>query len=110
MPYVFTTSYIPNHKTREAAKIYVETIKEFRSNIRGLSKEIIPNSVKARKDCIEVIGVHEIKPEKLEDFLLIQQREMVNYHKVEGFHYEIEVRFNISEALEMLGMKAPESE
>lgn len=110
MPYVFTISYIPNHKTREIAKIWVDTVKEFRSKNKGLTKEIIPNSVKARKDFIEVIGVHEIKPGKLEEYLLNQQNYMVNYHEVEGFRYEIEVRFNISVALEMLGMKAPEPE
>ncbi len=55
MPYVFVTSYLPYNKTNDAAKLYVATLKEFRSTIKGLSKEIIPNAVKARKDYIEVV-------------------------------------------------------
>ncbi len=110
MPYVFTTSYMPNDKTEECAKIWVETVKEIRSKVRGLTKEIIPNAVKARKGCIEVTGVYEVKPGKLDEFLLIQQNYMVKYHKVMGFRYKIEVRFTVSEALEMLGMKAPAPE
>ena len=48
MPYVFTTSYLPLNKTKEAAKIYVDTLKDYRAEVRGLRKEIVPNAVKAR--------------------------------------------------------------
>ena len=108
MPYVFITSLIPFDKANEAAKTYVDTIKEYRSAYRGLTKEIIPNAVKAREDGIEIVGVHDVKEGKLEEFLLLQQKEMVNYHKIEGYKYTIEVRFKITEALEMIGMKEPE--
>ncbi|MEJ2249813.1 MAG: hypothetical protein P8Y97_09155 [Candidatus Lokiarchaeota archaeon] len=108
MPYVFITSYLPNERSAEAAKIYLEFFKEDRSKYKPLSKEIIPNAVKARKDCIEVTGVHDIKEGKLEEFLVLQQNLMVRYHKIEGFRYEIEVRFKVTEALEMLGFKPPE--
>lgn len=108
MPYVFVTSYLPNEKTEEVAKIYLEYFKEDRSSYKDLSKELIPNAVKARKDYIEVTGVHDVKKGKLEEFLNLQQRLMVRYHKVEGFRYKIEVRFKVTEAIEMLGLKPPE--
>ncbi|MFO7794966.1 MAG: hypothetical protein ACQERB_06230 [Promethearchaeati archaeon] len=109
MPYVFITSYIPNEKVEEAAKIHLDTIREFRKKIRGLSKEIV-NAVIARKDCIEVTGIHDIKEGNLEEFLLLESKDMTNYLKVPGYRYEIEVRFKITEALEMIGMKAIEPE
>jgi hypothetical protein len=108
MPYVFITSYLPNEKSEEVAKIYLEFFKEDRSKYRHLSKELIPNAVKARKDCIEVTGVHDVKEGKLEEFLMLQQNLMIRYHKIEGFRYEFEVRFKVTEALEMLGLKPPE--
>ena len=108
MPYVVITSKFPLNKANEAAKIYVENIKEFRSAQRALTKEIIPNAVKATDDGIESFGVHDVKEGKLEEFLLLQQKEMVKYHEVEGYKYTIEVRFKATEALEMIGLKIPE--
>ena len=108
MPYVVTTSKFPLDKANEAAKIYVESIKEFRSKQRELTKEIVPNAIKATDDGIETFGVHDVKEGKLEEFLTLQQRYMVNYHNIPGYKYNIEVRFKVTEALEMIGMKMPE--
>jgi len=107
MPYVFVTGYLPYNKAEEATKIYVENIKEFRSEVRGLRKEIISNAVKARKDHIETVGVSEVEEGNLAKFLLLQQKYMTKSHNIEGYNYDIEVRFKITEALEMIGMKAP---
>lgn len=108
MPYIFITSYIPNDKVNEAAKLHLETIRDFRKSIRGLSKEIIPNAVKPRKEYIEVVGVHDIKEGNLEKFLLLQAKDMTHFNKIEGYRYTIEVRFKLSEALEMIGLKSIE--
>ena len=108
MPYVFITSYLPYTKTNDAAKIYVASLKEFRTAIKGLSKELIPNAVKARKKYLEVTGIHDVEESNLAKFLLIQQKYMTKYHNLEGYSYDIEVRFKVTEALEMIGMKMPE--
>jgi len=108
MPYVLVTSTFPLNKTNEAAKLYVETLKEFRKAQRPLTKEIIPNAVKSTEDGIESLGVHDVKEGKLEEFLLLQQKYMVKYHGIEGYKYTIEVRFKATEAMEMIGMKMPE--
>ncbi|NVM31464.1 MAG: hypothetical protein HWN65_21680 [Candidatus Helarchaeota archaeon] len=108
MPYVITTSKFPLNKAEEAAKIYVKTLKEFRSAQRALTKEVVPNAVKSTDDGIESMGVHDVKEGKLEEFLLLTQKYMVNYHNIEGYKYTIEVRFKAVEALEMIGMKMPE--
>ena len=108
MPYVITTTKFPLNKAEEAAKIYVDTLKEFRSAQKALTKEIVPNAVKATDDGIESIGVHDVKQGKLEEFLLLIQKYMVNYHNIEGYKYTIEVRFKAVEALDMIGMKMPE--
>jgi hypothetical protein len=108
MPYVITTSKFPLNKADEAAKIYVKTLKEFRSVQKTLTKEVVPNAIKATDDGIESIGVHDVKQGKLEEFLLLSQKYMVNYHDIEGYKYKIEVRFKAEEALEMIGMKMPE--
>ncbi len=108
MPYVFTYSLIPAHKTTESAELYLKERKDERAAMRPLAKEIIPNAVKGTMEGIEVISVHDVKEGKLEEFLNLQQKLMVAYHDIEGYKYNIEVRFKITEALEMIGMKMPE--
>ena len=108
MPYVFTYSLVPAHKIQKSAELYLEEMKDARSATRPLAKEIIPNAVKATIDGIETISVYDIKEGKLEEFLKTQQKLMVAYHAIEGFKYNFEVRFKVTEALEMVGMKMPE--
>ena len=108
MPYVFTYNLVPGHKINKSAEIYLKERKEERAAMRPLAKEIIPNAVKATMEGIEVISVHDVKEGKLEEFLNLQQKLMVAYHDIEGYKYNIEVRFKITEALEMIGMKMPE--
>lgn len=108
MPYVFSTSIFPPHTTNKLAKIYVDSLKDFRPKQRALAKEIIPNAVKSTDAGIEVIGVMDVKEGKLDEYLLLAQQYMTKFHDIEGFRYRIEVRFKVTEALEMLGLKFPE--
>ncbi len=108
MPYVFVYTMFPPHKTKEIAQMYVETTKDFNSAARGLTKMVIQNAVKSTENGIESISVHDVKEGNLEKFLNVQTNYMVNYHDIEGFRYKIEVRNKVTEAMEMLGMKAPE--
>jgi hypothetical protein len=108
MPYVFVTSYLPYNKTTEAAKKYVSVIKAHKSSIKGLTKTVLPDALIARKDYIEVTGIYDVEESKLNEFLLAQQKYMTNYHQIEGYSYDIEVRFKITEALEAIGIKPPE--
>jgi len=39
---------------------------------------------------------------------MVQYESMVPYQRIEGFKYKIEVRLKITEALGMIGLKAPE--
>jgi hypothetical protein len=104
MPYVFITSLFPPHTAEELAKVYVDLLKEERTKLRPLGKELIPNAIKAKVNGIEVIGVWDIKEGKLDEF----QEFLTNYHKIEGYTYQIDVRFKAVEALAMIGLKMPE--
>ena len=102
MPYVFIHSYFPGHKAEEISKIYLEEDRKFRVASRGLAKEIIPNAVLSTPEGMDVIGVQDVKEGNLEKFL------MVPYQRIEGFKYKIVVRLKITEAMAMIGLKAPE--
>lgn len=108
MPYVFTTGYVPYNKTQEVIKIYLETLKDFYAETKGIAKEIIPTAIKARKDHIEVVGVYEVDQSNVGKYLQIEQKYQANYHNIEGLSYAIEVRLKAQEALEIMGLKMPE--
>ena len=102
---MFVTSIFPPHASKTLAEIYVKTLKELRSQLRDKGIEIIPNTIKATTAGIEIIGVWDIKEGKLEEFLAIEQRALTNYHDVEGYRYEMDVRFKVPEALDMILIK-----
>jgi hypothetical protein len=108
MPYVFITSLFPPHTAEKLSKLYVELLKEERTKLRPLGKEIIPNAVKSTIHGIEVIGVWDIKEGKLEEFLANQQEFLTKYHEIEGYRYQMDIRFKVTEALSMIGIKMPE--
>jgi len=108
MPYMFTYNIFPPGQAENISKIYVKEIKEARAALRQLAKEVVPNAVKATLDGMTVIGVWDVKEGKLEELLKLQQKLLLAYHEIEGYKYRIEVRFKVTEALEMLGMKVPE--
>jgi hypothetical protein len=98
----------PGNKTEEIAKAYLAEDRNFRKAARGLTKEIIPNAVLATPEGYEVIGVHDVKEGNLEKFLIVQYQTMLAYQNIEGFRYKIDVRLKITEAMALLGLKAPE--
>jgi hypothetical protein len=108
MPYVFMYIKYPLNKSDEVAKIYLESIKDYRSEIKGLAKEIVPNALKVTMEGIEAISVNEVKEGKLEEFTFAQGKAMLAYHAIEGFKYESEIRATVTEALELVGLKMPE--
>ena len=57
---------------------------------------------------MSVISVYDVKEGKLEEMMAVQQRHLLVYHDIPGYRYRMEVRFKVTEALEMLGMKMPE--
>jgi predicted phosphatase len=108
MPYIFTYNIFPHDQSENISKVYLKEIKEARAALRPLAKEIIPNAVWATTEGMSVIGVWDVKEGKLEEALALNQKQLLAYHVIPGYKYKMEVRFKVTEALEMLGMKPPE--
>ena len=105
---MFTYNIFPNDQAENIAKVYLKEIKGARALLRPLGKEVVPNAVKATEEGMTVIGIWDVKEGKLEEILNAQQKLLLAYQEIEGYRYRIEVRFKVTEALEMLGMKVPE--
>ncbi len=108
MPYVLSYVRYPLNKTDEVAKAYLESYKEYRTQLKPLAKEVVPNALKVSMEGIEATSVLEVKEGKLDEFLLFHGKLMLNYHGIEGFQHTSEVRFTVTEALNLVGLKMPE--
>jgi len=105
MPYLFTYNIFPNEQAENIAKAYLKVVKEERAEWRPLAKEIISNAVKGTIDGMSVISVYDVKEGKLEELLAIQQKHLLVYQNIPGYRYRMELRFKVTEALGMIGMK-----
>ena len=107
MPYIVVNSAFPLNKGTEAAERYLEERKKFPPD-KSLIKEVVPNAIKIDKDKIRATYIAEVKEGKLNEALTRQQNAMILYHDIEGYEYNIDICFNIVEAMGMIGMKPPE--
>ena len=107
MVYIIVTGWFPVQKGIEVAKKYVEERKKNPLD-RSLGKVILDSALRVVKGKVKAISISKVKEGKLDEALIRTQNDMVAYHELEGYKYTIEVLFDVVEALEMVGIKAPE--
>ena len=103
MPYIVVKSRYPTHKVPEVAKRYLEMVEKFPQD-KTLSEAVVPSSIKATEQGIEVMGISLVKEGKLEEALSRTTQMMVMYHDIEGYEYSVEVQNTVWEGLEFIGM------
>ena len=102
------TSYFPPDKAGEVAKSYLEGLKKYPPDA-SISKTLTIG-VRATKDGYKVIGIGDVVKGKYEEALLRQIKTAQEFSaSIEGYRYEIESFMDITEAMPIVGMKAPES-
>lgn len=107
MPYLITIAWYPSAKATEVAEKYLEARKQFPPD-RSLTKEVVQVAVTTNKNGINVMSISEVKEGKLEEALTYAGNAMIPYQSIEGFEYKTRIWSTIVEAMELLGMKAPE--
>ena len=106
MVYIIVTASFPVQKGIEVAKKFVEERKKNPPD-RTLIKQIL-DALRVVRGRVKSISINKVKEGKLDEALLRTQNDMVPYHELEGYEYTIKVFFDVVEALEMVGLKAPE--
>jgi hypothetical protein len=56
---------------------------------------------------IKSFDIIDVKTGKFDEALIKMQKLMIAYHDIERYQYEIEVYFNLGEAMKLIGMKPP---
>lgn len=108
MVLMMVTVHCPPAKASEVAKSYLESIKKFPPDA-SISKTLVIG-VRATKDGIKIIAIGDIVKGKYEEALLRQVQGSQEFSAgIEGYTYEIEAYMDITEAMPIVGMEAPEN-
>ncbi|MFW9865012.1 MAG: hypothetical protein ACFFEN_02865 [Candidatus Thorarchaeota archaeon] len=107
MVLMVVTVHIPPDKANELAKSYIESLKKYPPD-PSISKTLAIG-VRPTKYGYKIIGVGDVVKGKFgEAFLRQVQSSQEASVDIEGYRYEIETFMDITEAMPIVGMKAPE--
>jgi len=105
MVLIMMTSWIPPDKVTEAAKKYMEVMQKI--PLESFEKPLVLMGVRATKDGMKSITIHEVKKGKYEEALNLTAKRLVEFWGIEGFRYEIETLQSVEEAMPLIGLEMP---
>jgi hypothetical protein len=107
MVLMVVTVHIPPDKANELAKNYIESLKKYPPDA-SIAKTLTIG-VRPTKYGYKIIAIGDIVKGKFEEAFLRQiQSAQEASVDIEGYRYEIETFMDITEAMPIVGMKAPE--
>jgi hypothetical protein len=106
MPYLIIKSTYPSNKATEVGNKYLEALSKYPPDEK-LAVELVPAAVKTTNQGIEVLGISEVKPGKLEEAITYLGKFMVMFQVIPGFESSMDVYLKVEEAMELLGMSLP---
>ncbi|NVM52956.1 MAG: hypothetical protein HWN66_04575 [Candidatus Helarchaeota archaeon] len=107
MVYLINNVWCPHDKPNEVAKKYLEIIKKYPPD--PALGTIVAILVRSNKDNVHVIGIGKVKKGKLtENIKRTTESNQMMANSIEGFKYEVSTYLDITEAYDILGMKAPD--
>ncbi len=106
MVYVVTNSLYPAHLGEEAGKKYIEIMKKYPID-KSIEKQIVPVAAKQTLEGIFVISITTVKQGKIKEVMDLESKRMLEFGKIEGFKYSVEIMYDAIEAMGLLGMESP---
>lgn len=107
MGYIFSTVWFPPAKGEEVGKKFLEVAKKFPPD-KSLGKTVFPGALMRTKSGIKSISMFEVKEGKLEAAIEKINKVLAAYSEIEGVNSTLVTMASLAEALELVGIKAPE--
>lgn len=104
--YMITEHWWPPGKSEEIGKIYLEVMQKFPDD-RSIAKPIIQSAVWPVKKGMHSITVSSVQPGKVKEAMDLSSNRLLMLAAVEGFQYQINVAYDLVEAMPFVGLKAP---
>ena len=106
--YIIIEAWWPAGKSEEVGKIYLNAMKKF-PNDKTISKVIVPAAVWSVKDGMHSIVIDSAKPGKIQEAMtLAVNRPLIISQSVEGYQFQMNIAYDLVEAMPLVGLKAPE--
>jgi hypothetical protein len=107
MVLLVTEGWWPAGKSEEVGKLYLEIMKKYPRD-KTITKSIVPGAFWAVKEGMHVITVTSIKPGKFKEAMDITTKRLLMMASIEGYRYQINIAYDLVEAMPLVGLKAPE--
>ena len=107
MVLIMVTSWYPLAAANEVGKRYLKNLTKYPPDA-SLGKNLLIG-VSSVKEGIKVISIADVVKGKYEDSLRRIAQSNQEFADIEGFSYEIETLMDITEAMPIIGMEAPEN-
>ena len=104
--YIVTEHWWPPGKSGEVGKLYIEANQKFPDD-RSISKPVIQSAVWSVQEGMHSITVYSALPGKVKEALDIASNRLLVLAAIDGFRYQINVAYNLVEAMPFVGLKAP---
>ena len=98
MVYIILKSFYPFQKADEVKEIYMEVMKRYPPD-KSIAELVIPIAGRATEKGSEGMTVWKLKEGKFDEFVKRLMASMVEFYKVEGFGYRVEVWSTLEESL-----------
>ncbi len=107
MVLLVTESWWPAGKSAEAGKLHLEVMKKYPED-RSIAKRESA-AIWAVKEGMHSISIYSIKPGKVKEAMdIATNRALMEASSLEGLKYQINIAYDLVEAMPLVGLKAPE--
>ena len=106
MVLIIAESWWPASKSEQVGKLYLEVMQKYPED-NTISKPIVRSAVWGVKDGMHSIAVYSIKPGKVKEAMDISYNRLLMLASIEGYQYELNIAYDLVEAMPLIGLKAP---
>ena len=106
MVLIVLESWWPVGKSAEVGKLFLEAMKKY-----PVDKSIAKREIQALwtvKEGMHIISIYSIKPGKVKEAMDNTTNRLLMLASIEGYKSQINIAYDIVEAMPLIGLKAPE--
>lgn len=107
MVLIISEHWWPPGNSEKIGKIYMEARKKYPDD-RTISKPVVRSAVWPVQEGMHSITISSVQPGKVKESMEIAHNRLLMMSAIEGFRYQINIAYDLVEAMPLVGLKAPE--